>query len=30
MKNIHCHVITDGYAARVKDTKSYAAITYAV
>ena len=27
MKNIHCHVITDGYAARVKDTKSYASVS---
>ncbi|KAI5122066.1 hypothetical protein M0805_006049 [Coniferiporia weirii] len=27
MKNIYCHVITDGYAARVKDTKSYASIS---
>ena len=22
-KTIHCHVVTDGYAARVKDSKSY-------
>ena len=28
MKKIYCHVITDGYAARVSDTKSYASITY--
>ena len=28
MKNIHCHVLSDGYAARVKDTKSYASVTY--
>ncbi|KAH8117331.1 nucleotide-diphospho-sugar transferase [Phellopilus nigrolimitatus] len=27
MKNIYCHVVTDGYAARVKDTKSYASIS---
>ena len=26
MKNIHCHIISDGYAARVRDTKSYDAI----
>ena len=23
MKNIHCYVAKDGYAARAKDTKSY-------
>lgn len=27
MKNIHCHVLKEGYAARVKDTKSYAAVS---
>ncbi|KZV79640.1 nucleotide-diphospho-sugar transferase [Exidia glandulosa HHB12029] len=27
MKNIYCHVAREGYAARVKDTKSYAAIS---
>ncbi|EJD05818.1 nucleotide-diphospho-sugar transferase [Fomitiporia mediterranea MF3/22] len=27
MKNIYCHVVSDGYAARVKDTKSYASIS---
>ncbi|KAL5533149.1 GCD6 [Sanghuangporus sanghuang] len=27
MKNIYCHVISDGYAARVKDTKSYASVS---
>ncbi|KLO12608.1 nucleotide-diphospho-sugar transferase [Schizopora paradoxa] len=27
MKNIHCHIISDGYAARVRDTKSYDAIS---
>ncbi|THG95257.1 hypothetical protein EW145_g7991 [Phellinidium pouzarii] len=27
MKNIYCHVITDGYAARVKDTRSYASVS---
>ncbi|KZT44053.1 nucleotide-diphospho-sugar transferase [Sistotremastrum suecicum HHB10207 ss-3] len=26
-RNIHCYVVNDGYAARVKDTKSYAAIS---
>lgn len=26
MKNIHCHIISDGYAARVRDTKSYDAV----
>jgi translation initiation factor eIF-2B subunit epsilon len=26
MKNIHCFVLKDGYAARVKDTRSYDAI----
>lgn len=28
MKSIHCHIISDGYAARAKDTKSYASITW--
>ncbi|KAJ7940731.1 nucleotide-diphospho-sugar transferase [Mycena leptocephala] len=27
MKNIHCYVAKDGYAARVKDTKSYESIS---
>ncbi|KAL4068016.1 nucleotide-diphospho-sugar transferase [Scleroderma yunnanense] len=27
MKNIHCYIANDGYAARVKDTKSYDAIS---
>ncbi|TRM61898.1 nucleotide-diphospho-sugar transferase [Schizophyllum amplum] len=27
MKNIHCYVAKDGYAARVKDTKSYEAVS---
>lgn len=26
-KKIYCHVVQDGYAARVKDTKSYAAVS---
>ena len=26
MKNIHCYVAKEGYAARVKDTKSYEAV----
>jgi translation initiation factor eIF-2B subunit epsilon len=26
MKNIHCYVAKDGYAARVKDTKSYESV----
>lgn len=25
-KSIYCHIVKDGYAARVKDTKSYAAV----
>lgn len=28
MKNIHCYVAKEGYAARVKDTKSYATIRW--
>jgi hypothetical protein len=28
MKNIYCYVARDGYAARVKDTKSYDSVTY--
>ncbi|EJD53073.1 nucleotide-diphospho-sugar transferase [Auricularia subglabra TFB-10046 SS5] len=27
MKNIYCHVAREGYAARVKDTKTYAAVS---
>ncbi|KDQ60712.1 hypothetical protein JAAARDRAFT_190866 [Jaapia argillacea MUCL 33604] len=27
MKNIHCYVVNDGYAARVKDTKSYDSVS---
>ncbi|KAF8894552.1 nucleotide-diphospho-sugar transferase [Infundibulicybe gibba] len=27
MKSIHCYVATDGYAARVKDTKSYESVS---
>ena len=26
MKNIYCYVVKDGYAARVKDTKSYQSV----
>ena len=26
MKNIYCYVVKDGYAARVKDTKSYESV----
>lgn len=28
MKNIHCYVAKEGYAARVKDTRSYDSIRY--
>lgn len=28
MKNIHCYVAKDGYAARVKDTRTYASVRY--
>lgn len=28
MKNIHCYVAKDGYAARVADTRSYDAVRY--
>ncbi len=30
LKNIHCHIVSDGYAARVRDTKSYDAVRYAI
>jgi translation initiation factor eIF-2B subunit epsilon len=30
MKSIHCYVVTDGYAARVQDTKSYESIRWEV
>ena len=30
MKNIYCYVAQDGYAARVKDTKSYESVRYPV
>ena len=26
MKNIHCYIVKDGYAARVKDTRSYESV----
>ena len=29
MKNIHCYVAKEGYAARVADTRSYDAVRYA-
>jgi hypothetical protein len=28
MKNIHCYIAKEGYAARVQDTRSYDAIRY--
>lgn len=30
MKNIYCYIAKDGYAARVKDTKSYDSIRLAI
>lgn len=30
LKNIHCHIVSDGYAARVRDTKSYDAVRYVI
>lgn len=30
MKNIHCYIAKDGYAARVKDTKSYDSVRWVV
>jgi translation initiation factor eIF-2B subunit epsilon len=30
MKNIHCYVLKEGYAARVKDTRSYESIRFAL
>lgn len=30
MKNIHCYIAKEGYAARVQDTRSYDAIRFAI